>query len=177
MEAYCNVCGITCGKHAVGESCSNNDGGRIISAVAPAPVTLAQLLFFKSFDPRADIEGVCVPVNGVTEFRVRVHKPDFQLGATCFIYLTNEGDMIANAETIRRRRSIPRSLYENGDRNYDYPIKVRLFQNWHSRFTSPKDTIEEDFEHMHGLVGHGGARDRARAWVKEQINTQEILTR
>lgn len=171
MEAYCNVCGITCGKHAVGESCSNNDGGKIVAGDAPAPVTLDQLLFFKTFEPRADIEGVCVPVKGVTEFRCNVHKPDFQLGATCFIYLTDEGDMIANVETMRVRRSTPRRFPEPGDKNYDYPITVRLFTKWRERFTLNTNMIVEEFEDgkMHGLAGHGGARDRARAWVKNTI--------
>jgi hypothetical protein len=33
-EAVCNKCGVGCGHHAIGESCSNNDGGKIVEVIA-----------------------------------------------------------------------------------------------------------------------------------------------
>jgi hypothetical protein len=179
LEAYCNRCGVSCGKQAIGESCSNNDGGRIISVADHAPATLAQLQSLGEYVNRIDIETVCTPVTGVTEFGVRYQDPAFgQTGALTYIYMLADGDSMAIVTTERRLKTNADPAWTGPDHKWEYPIFVRLFTDWNKKWPERRafgqremEEIEYPERMMHGGIGRGhrGARTKAREWVRDQM--------
>jgi len=141
------------------------------------PATLKQLQFFNLFIHRVYIERVEELLPGITEFKVGIETPEFTpLRSASYIWLDKEGNMVANAVTEKVPRQISRDILDpEYFRDYDFPIKVRLFPNWEepANYRRKEAMIEEVFPEgrMYLPPGFpGGAVQFVREWIKEQVD-------
>ena len=139
------------------------------------PVTLKQLQFFNIFVHRVYIEKVTEIFPGITEFRCGIETPDFSpLRSSGYIWLDEDGNMVANIVTEKRSRPYPRDVNDREHyRNHDFPVKVRLFPHWRERWMRDDHIVKEYPEgHMTSLPGCDSALKYARDWIKEAVESE-----
>jgi len=137
-------------------------------------ITIIQLRTITGFHEHFQVVEARGFLPGVTEFVGQLNnRAGFQMGAHCYVWMTDEGNVLASVSQRYRNRDVPHTDWHMApsDRMRDYYIEMVVINNWQlADFNIPSDVTKSEHLDFFGFPDTEGAVPAARTWVREQIH-------